>query len=280
MRIPTTAYARAGDGMTNDIGSGVTIVSSITRPDGETCFIEAPTPFAMICGSHSATAHISARTLSFRWTPGEFNFPFHLAPRRRLVIVMEGGLEAETSDGEIRVFQPGDIWEIRDTSGKGHCSRAYQGKPFRTAFLTLDDDVKFDRRAQLDGVPARQLPCWNARRGGEHGRDLEISSLAYVMGGIEGLVTREYPVCSFQFVASRAEDWFIPSHDPAPHIEFVLTGSYCERQSGGDATTVVRGDIVLGTTGDIRAGPRKITGTHGGSFLSVFAYPDAIGSQQ
>lgn len=53
------------------------------------------------------------------WDGGEW----HPAPARQFIIPLSGEMEFETSDGEKRVFGPGDILLVEDTEGKGHISR-------------------------------------------------------------------------------------------------------------------------------------------------------------
>jgi hypothetical protein len=48
---------------------------------------------------------------------------WHPAPARQFIIPLAGEMEFETSDGEKRVFGPGDILLVEDTAGKGHISR-------------------------------------------------------------------------------------------------------------------------------------------------------------
>ena len=43
----------------------------------------------------------------------------HRAPRRRLVIVLDGDFEIETTDGERRTLSPGGVVLVEDTSGRG-----------------------------------------------------------------------------------------------------------------------------------------------------------------
>ncbi len=47
----------------------------------------------------------------------------HCAPARQFVIVLEGELEAETSDGETRTLGPGQFGLVEDTTGRGHITR-------------------------------------------------------------------------------------------------------------------------------------------------------------
>ena len=47
----------------------------------------------------------------------------HNAPKRLLIIQLNGTIEVEVSDGEIRRFGPGSAVLVEDTTGKGHLTR-------------------------------------------------------------------------------------------------------------------------------------------------------------
>lgn len=54
---------------------------------------------------------------------------WHNPPCRQYVIMLEGAMEIEISDGTKRIFKPGEIVLAEDTTGKGHITRAAsQGK--------------------------------------------------------------------------------------------------------------------------------------------------------
>lgn len=220
---------------------GVEIISSVTGDDGETRFERKVLLYESGESSYLATAWQFARTLSFRWTPGEFDFDFHLAPRRRLVIVLEGGLEARVSSGEVRVFRPGDIWEIRDTWGRGHCSKAHDGKPFRTAFVTLDDDVKLDRRMPLEGGSEMAVSYVNASCEHWDGRG---SYIPYSHGGVEGLVTEEMSLSRFRFAQSLAAGatW---SQFGGRQIEIILLGRFVREFEDGRTCHLSSGNMIV-----------------------------------
>lgn len=249
-------------------------VCSITKPNGETCFIEEDVPLSPIGSGHARSDEIDARHISFRWTPGHFDMDFHNAPRRRLVLALEGGLEAETSDGEIRVFHPGDVWEIRDTWGKGHCSRAYQEVPFRTAFIALDDDVMLDRRAPLTEEPDRDQPIWIVDDIRDGGTGFHRAALPYTLGGIEGWVTDEYPAVSFHYLISETDGRLARTAAPGPSAECVLTGGFSGTSDGAPSYRVSTGEIVGRSAGTSRELQRDIAVGPSGFFLSVVAQAD------
>ncbi len=46
----------------------------------------------------------------------------HPAPQRQFVVVLEGEIEVETTDGEKRSFVPGVVGLLEDVEGRGHIS--------------------------------------------------------------------------------------------------------------------------------------------------------------
>ena len=56
--------------------------------------------------------------------PGGWFGEAHPSPRRQLYFALTGRVEVQVADGEVRVFVPGDIALVEDTSGPGHTSRA------------------------------------------------------------------------------------------------------------------------------------------------------------
>ncbi|MDF1568997.1 MAG: hypothetical protein RQ801_15180 [Spirochaetaceae bacterium] len=68
--------------------------------------------------------------------PG-YDYDWHVAPRRQYIVMLSGLVEIQVSDGETRVFGPGEIVLVEDTTGKGHKSRSPDGKSRRSVFLPL-----------------------------------------------------------------------------------------------------------------------------------------------
>jgi hypothetical protein len=62
------------------------------------------------------------------------------APRRILIVLLEGGLEVEASDGTIRRIGAGEMVLADDTTGNGHVLRGDPG-PRRAVFVTLPPDL-------------------------------------------------------------------------------------------------------------------------------------------
>jgi hypothetical protein len=47
-------------------------------------------------------------------------FAFHTAPERQPAVSLNGWVEYQTSDGEMRRFQPGEVVLVEDLTGRGH----------------------------------------------------------------------------------------------------------------------------------------------------------------
>ncbi len=66
-----------------------------------------------------------------------YDFPWHVAPRKQYIVMLEGLVEITVSDGESRTFAPGEIVLVEDIYGKGHKSRSVDGKPRKSIFLSI-----------------------------------------------------------------------------------------------------------------------------------------------
>jgi len=61
--------------------------------------------------------------------PAELNVAdWHTAPERQLSVALNGTVEYETSDGEVRRCAPGVIVLVEDTTGRGHITRFDDGE--------------------------------------------------------------------------------------------------------------------------------------------------------
>jgi hypothetical protein len=73
-------------------------------------------------------------------TPTELSVhDWHTAPKRQLAVSLNGAVEYETSDGEVRRFGPGEVVLVEDTRGKGHITRFDDGAQFFLHLPVPDD---------------------------------------------------------------------------------------------------------------------------------------------
>lgn len=249
---------------------GVRLQVTVTEPDGTTRFEDEVLPYITEGGPFRMTAPMPATGISFRWTPGAFDFDFHPAPRRRLVLVTESALEITAGSGETRVFRPGDILSIRDTWGQGHRSRALDGRPFRSAFIALDNDVVLDRREALASPDGDGVDYLHNQETDDGTSFFERKRLPYAFGGPEGQVTADLPLTSFQFVLAPGDldyDWH-----PAPQrqVILVLTGGLTMEYGDGSRADLPPGGFLIGEDTDGRGHVTRAV--DGNERFSVFAH--------
>ena len=74
-------------------------------------------------------------------TPPAFRVhDFHTAPTRQFAVALNGTVEYETSDGEIRRQAPGNVVLVEDTQGRGRITRFADGEQF-FLFIPIPDDL-------------------------------------------------------------------------------------------------------------------------------------------
>jgi hypothetical protein len=98
-------------------------------PDGESHFGEvdiamAMTPLFPNEAAFELSDYYLASRIRFVHIPaGVREAGFHTPPERLLAIWLDGHVEFETSDGEVRRLSAGKAVLVEDTHGKGHISR-------------------------------------------------------------------------------------------------------------------------------------------------------------
>jgi hypothetical protein len=98
-------------------------------PDGESHFGEVDistelTPLFPNEAPLELSAYYEASRIRFVHIPaGMREAGFHTPPGRLLAIWLDGHVEFETSDGEVRRLPAGQAVLVEDTHGKGHISR-------------------------------------------------------------------------------------------------------------------------------------------------------------
>jgi mannose-6-phosphate isomerase-like protein (cupin superfamily) len=82
----------------------------------------ALTPVAPDASAPTQTGLIPAGRISYmRLIPG-FVSPWHTAPVRIHLLILQGTMTVETGSGETRTFGAGDVIEFGDQTGQGHKS--------------------------------------------------------------------------------------------------------------------------------------------------------------
>jgi len=79
----------------------------------------------------------NAGTVVFRKVVSQYDYDFHNAPARQYIILTDGIIEIETSLGEIRRFNAGEVLLVEDTKGKGHKTKNITTQMRSSIFITL-----------------------------------------------------------------------------------------------------------------------------------------------
>jgi len=77
---------------------------------------------------------VKVSNVIFRKVPSGYD-DLHNAPQKQYVILLDGAVEIETSTGEKRTFNIGEILLMEDTTGKGHRSRNVEEKERSSLFI-------------------------------------------------------------------------------------------------------------------------------------------------
>jgi hypothetical protein len=102
-------------------------------PDGESHFGEVEiattmTPLFPNEAPFELSTYYPASSIRFVHIPaGVREAGFHIPPDRLLAIWLDGQVEFETSDGQVRRLSAGNAVLVEDTHGKGHISRHPEG---------------------------------------------------------------------------------------------------------------------------------------------------------
>lgn len=81
---------------------------------------------------------VPARSVIFRENEPNYDFDWHVAPRRQFIVLLDGVIEIETSTGDKRTFRAGEILLLEDTTGKGHRTRNIERTKRHSLFIPLD----------------------------------------------------------------------------------------------------------------------------------------------
>jgi hypothetical protein len=69
---------------------------------------------------------VPSKQVVYLFLPKGYEGDFHPAPRRQIMTLISGSLECSVSDGQTRVFSPGNTQLVEDTAGKGHATKALE----------------------------------------------------------------------------------------------------------------------------------------------------------
>ncbi len=105
--------------------------------DGESHFDELEIPLRDAGEIGRLSDERPVRSVIFRENDADYDYDWHNAPQKQYIVLLDGEIEIEVSDGERRKFAGGDILLVEDISGKGHRTRTVDNRPRRSIFVTI-----------------------------------------------------------------------------------------------------------------------------------------------
>jgi hypothetical protein len=81
---------------------------------------------------------LPATGIIFREVQPDYDLDWHPAPRRQYIINLDAGVQITASDGESRKIGAGEVILVEDVHGKGHLSKAIDGKVRNCIFVPID----------------------------------------------------------------------------------------------------------------------------------------------
>jgi len=79
----------------------------------------------------------AVKSIVFREVLASYDYDFHNAPDRQYIILLDGGVEIESSLGQKRKFETGSILLVEDVTGKGHKTKNLENKTRKSIFIKL-----------------------------------------------------------------------------------------------------------------------------------------------
>jgi len=105
---------------------------------GETHFRDIEVEWTQEGPGGKTSERLPATGIIFRATPGSYDYAWHPAPRRQYIINLDAGVQITASDGQSRKIGAGEVILVEDTWGKGHVSKALDGKLRHCIFVPIE----------------------------------------------------------------------------------------------------------------------------------------------
>lgn len=115
----------------------ITITRIYSDENGESRFEDFEVPLKNNGDIGFLSEDEAAKSIVFREVKPSYDYDFHNAPDRQYIVLLEGGVEIETSLGEKRTFKTGEILLVEDTTGKGHKTKNIETKLRKSIFIKL-----------------------------------------------------------------------------------------------------------------------------------------------
>ena len=108
-----------------------------TTPEGGSAFEEIEVELRDAGAIGRLSEWIDADSVAFRENDPDYDYDWHCAPARQLIVLLDGAIEIEVTSGEKRAFRGGDVLLMEDTTGSGHRTRTTDGRSRRSIFIRL-----------------------------------------------------------------------------------------------------------------------------------------------
>jgi hypothetical protein len=118
--------------------SSLKYVRIYSGPDGESHFEDVEVDLVDSGRGTDVSKETGAVGVNFASFRDDYGFEYHTAPRRRFVVMLQGSIEVEASDGETRILGPGSVLSAEDLTGVGHKSRTVGGGQRLALYVQFD----------------------------------------------------------------------------------------------------------------------------------------------
>ena len=105
---------------------------------GESHFADLPIDLHDAGEIGKLSAPMPANAVIFRTNDAGYDYDWHVTPARQLIVLLDGAIEIEVSDGIRREFRGGEILLMEDVTGRGHRTKHVEPRKRRSLFITLD----------------------------------------------------------------------------------------------------------------------------------------------
>jgi hypothetical protein len=120
-------------------GGGIMRIHNLyTDAQGQSHFRDIEVEWAEEGRAGKLSKRLPATGIIFREVQPDYDLDWHPAPRRQYIINLDAGVQITASDGEARVIGAGEVILVEDTTGKGHLSKAVEGKIRHCIFVPME----------------------------------------------------------------------------------------------------------------------------------------------
>ena len=109
-----------------------------TDSNGQSHFRDIEVEWVEETRSGKLSKRLPATGIIFREVQPDYDLDWHPAPRRQYIVNLDAGVQITASDGESRKIGAGEVILVEDTTGKGHLSKAVDGKIRNCIFVPIE----------------------------------------------------------------------------------------------------------------------------------------------